>query len=424
MSGKRGSAIVGAVWILAVLSVLIATYAVDAQLQTRVNLYLQERVRVDHLTDAGIAIAEVILLDYQNVTVPSQEGSNGSGGGASQSQVDDYIDQDRWYWEKVDLKDNRECSTGAVPVDALNPDAGTVTVKIKPMEAKWNINNLYPQGDANYAKIWEAILAVSGVPEDYWDSIVNSWCDWRDSDGTITVGVETSDEGAETDFYKNAYEDFEDGRDEERNKNYLPASRNGEIADLDDLMHLKGFNEYDEEPISAEALLDGGILNPLAKKDDQIEVKGIRKYFAVFGSGKINANIADADILVTVPGIWQASSTGSNPFQDNDISNATDIAEAIVEVRQTGNQRDNAGRSMDDDVGTFKSFSDLQTRVQDAIGGGTYIQQEAEQYLSYVPDKFFEISITGASMGITHTVKAVAIVQDSKVRYIRWQEDP
>ena len=79
---------------------------------------------------------------------------------------------------------------------------------------------------------------------------------------------------------------------------------------------------------------------------------------------------------------------------------------------------------MDDDVGTFKSFSDLQTRVQDAIGGGTYIQQEAEQYLSYVPDKFFEISITGASMGITHTVKAVAIVQDSKVRYIRWQEDP
>ena len=84
MKSKRGSAIVGAVWILAVLSILIATYAIDAQLQTRVNLYLQERVRVDHLTDAGIAIAEVIMLDYQNVTVPS-DGEEGT----SQAQLEE-----------------------------------------------------------------------------------------------------------------------------------------------------------------------------------------------------------------------------------------------------------------------------------------------------------------------------------------------
>ena len=416
---RSGSAIVGAIWILAVLSILIATYAVDAQLQTRVNLYLQERVKVDHLTDAGIAIAEVIMLDYQNVQVPSS--SNG-GNGASESQVDEFIDKDRWYWEKVDLKDNRECSTGAVPIDPLNPEGGTVTVKIKPIESQWNINNLYPQGDANYAKIWEAILAASDVPEEYWDSIVDSWCDWRDPDDG-----DTGEYGAETGtFYKEAYEDFIDGRDVDKNKNYLPASRDGEIADLDDLMHIKGFNEFEDEPINAQALLDGGILNPLAKKEDQIEVKGIRKYFTVFGSGKVNANIAGKDILMTVPGIWQPSSPGSSnhSFNDNDVSNAQDIADAIVEVRSTGNQRDNVGRAMDDDVGTFKDWNDLQNRVQEAVGGGNYIQKEAEQYLSYAPDKFFEISITGASLGITHTIKAVAIVEESKVRYIRWQEDP
>ena len=418
---KQGSAIVGAIWILAVLSVLIATYAVDAQLQTRINLYLQERVRVDHLTDAGIAIAEVILLDYQNVTVPSTSNNGSGGSGASESEVEDFLEKDRWYWEKVDLKDNRECSTGAVPVDPLNPDGGSVTVKIKPIESKWNINNLYPQGDANFAKIWEAVLAASGVPEDYWDNIVDSWCDWRDSDSG-----DTGEYGAETGtFYREAYDDFINGRDVEKNKNYLPASRDGEISDLDDLMHIKGFNEYEGEPINAQALLDGGILNPLAKKDDQIEVKGMRKYFTVFGSGKVNANIADKDILVTVPGIWQpSSSSSSHAFNENDVSNATDIAEAIVEIRSTGNQRDSVGSSMDDDVGTFKNWGDLQSRVQEAVGGGTYIQQEAEQYLSYAPDKFFEVSITGESMGITHTVKAIAIVQDSKVRYIRWQEDP
>ena len=420
MRGRKGSAIVGAVWILAVLSVLIATYAVDAQLQTRVNLYLQERVKLDHLTDAGIVIAEVILLDYQNVTVPSTS-DNDTSGGASQSQIEDYLDKDRWYWEKVDLKDNRESSTGAVPIDPLNPDVGTVTVKIKPIESKWNINNLYPQGDANYAKIWEAVLAASGVPEEYWDNIVDSWCDWRDSDNG-----DTGEYGAETGtFYKEAYDDMINGRDEEKNKNYLPASRDGEISDLDDLMHIKGFNEYEDEPINAEALLDGGVLNPLEKKEDQITVQGFRKYFTVFGSGKINANIADKDILMTVPGIWQPSSVSSNnSFNDNDVSNANDIADAIIEVRKTGNQRDSVGSRMDDDVGTFKNWSDLQSRVQEAIGGGTYIQKEAEQYLSYAPDKFFEVTITGESLGITHTIKAVAIVEDSKVRYIRWQEDP
>ena len=408
-SRRLGSALVGAIWILSVLSVLIATYAVDAQLQTRINLYLQERVRVDHLTDAGIAIAEVIMLDYNNVSVDDE------------TNYEEKLEDDRWYMEKVDLKDNRECSTGAVPVDALNPGGGTVTVKIKPIEAKWNINNLYAGGDSNFAKIWEAILAASGVPEDYWDGIVDSWCDWRDSDGTMT-----GEGGAETEFYKAAYEDYVDGRDVEKNANYLPASRDGEIADLDDLIHLKGFNEYEDEPINAQALLDGGILNPTADKDEQIEVKGIRKYFTVFGSGKVNANIADSDILVTVPGIWQPSASGSNAFNEQDVSNATDIASAIVEIRQTGNQRENlSGGTLDDDVGTFKDWNDLQNRVQDAIGGGSgYIQQEAQQYLSYAPEQFFEVSITGESLGITHTVKAVAIVQDSKVRYIRWQEDP
>ena len=386
---------------------------------------MKRRKHGSAIVGAIIAIAEVIMLDYQNVSVPTSNSSDGKGTTASQSEIDDYLEKDRWYWEKVDLKDNRECSTGAVPVDALNPEGGTVTVKIKPIESQWNINNLYPQGDANYAKIWEAVLAASGVPEDYWESIVNSWCDWRDSDGALTNGSESRDGGAETDFYKEAYEDFIDGRDVEKNKNYLPASRDGEISDLDDLMHIKGFNEFEEEPISAQALLDGGILNPLAKKEDQIRVKGFRKYFTVFGSGKINANIADKDILVTVPGIWQPSGTTSNhAFNENDVSNATDIADAIVEIRSTGNQRDNAGQSMDDDVGTFKNWNDLQNRVQEAVGGGTYIQQEAEQFLSYAPDQYFEVSITGASLGITHTVKAIAIVEDSKVRYIRWQEDP
>ena len=45
---------------------------------------------------------------------------------------------------------------------------------------------------------------------------------------------------------------------------------------------------------------------------------------------------------------------------DEAIFTAMDIADAIVEIRQTGNQRENAdGGRMEDDVGTFKNWSDL-----------------------------------------------------------------
>ena len=123
---RKGSALVSVIWLLAVLSILIASYAVDAHLQTRINIYLRERVTVDHLTDAGLAIAEVILTDYQNVSEAS-----------SDADLEKLQEDDRWYNEKRLLKSQggKEVSTGAVPVDALNPEGGTVTVTIRPIES-------------------------------------------------------------------------------------------------------------------------------------------------------------------------------------------------------------------------------------------------------------------------------------------------
>ena len=186
-SSRKGSALVAVIWLLAVLSILIASYAIDAHLQTRINIYLRERVTVDHLTDAGLAIAEVILTEYQNVPEA-----------ASETDYNEQLEEDRWYAEKLMLKaqGGKEVTTGAVPVDALNPDGGTVTVTIRPIESKFNINNLYAGGDQNFGELWMRILAVSGIPKDYWDGIVNGWCDWRDTDGTTTAGARTEDAGA------------------------------------------------------------------------------------------------------------------------------------------------------------------------------------------------------------------------------------
>lgn len=414
-SSRKGSALVAVIWLLAVLSILIASYAVDAHLQTRINIYLRERVTVDHLTEAGLAIAEVILTDYQNVSEA-----------ASDSELEEKLEDDRWYTEKLSLKSQggKEVTTGAVPVDALNPNGGTVSVTIRPIESKLNLNNLYAGGDQNFGEIWMRILAVSGIPKDYWDGIVNGWCDWRDTDGTMTGGTRSETAGAETDFYADAYQDFVDGRDVEKNKNYKPKARDGEIVDIEELKAIKGFNEYDEKPINADAILNGGVLNPAEDEKDQIVVtNGISAFFSLYGSGKINVNaVKDPRVLAVIPGIFQGN---PDDQRADDVEEAMAIAQKIIELRETlptdGKSPLISSSDEENDTGAYKDFNNLQMRLQDV---GLDIQNDASNYLSFQPDKFFEITIIGKSFGIVHKIVAVALVDGDKVRYLRWQEDP
>ena len=422
-TSRKGSALVGVIWMLAVLSILIASYAVDAHLQTRINLYLRERVTVDHLTDAGLAIVEVILTDYQNVSDP----------GESESVFNDNIEEDRWYEAKLTLKKMGEVSTGAIPVDALNPDGGTVSVTIRPIESKFNINNLYNGGDPKFGEIWMSILAVSGIPKDYWDGIVNGWCDWRDKDG-----AETGDEGAEDEFYSKAYDEFkrdseynEEEKTKHKNRNYKPKARNGEIVDLEELKAIKGFNEYEDKPINADAILNGGVLNP-SEEDEKNQIvitNGISGFFSIYGSGKINVNaVKDPLVLAVIPGIFQGN---PDDEREEDVEEAKAIAEQIIMLRDAASpdEKNPLLTSSDDEreTGNYKDFNDLQARLGKAAGANVDIQPEASEYLVFGPaqeNQFFEITIVGRSFGIVHKIVAVAAVVDSKVRYLRWQEDP
>ena len=418
-ASRKGSALVGVIWTLAVLSILIASYAVDAHLQTRINLYLRERVIVDHLTDAGLAVAEVILTEYQNVSDP----------GSSESVLEEQSEDDRWYQEKLTLKKQGEVSTGAIPVDALNPEGGTVSVTIRPIESKFNINNLYTGGDGNFGEIWMRILAVSGIPKDYWDGIVNGWCDWRDKDGT-----ETGDEGAEDEFYSKAYEEFkrdseynEEEKSKHKNRNYKPKARNGEIVDIEELKAIRGFNEYEDNPINADAILNGGVLNPSEDEKAWITVtNGISGFFSIYGSGKINVNaVKDPRILAVIPGIFQGN---PDDEREEDVEEAMAIAQKIVELRDAApaDGKNPLLTTSDDehDTGNYTDFNDLLERVRK---DGEEIQPEASPYLVFGPsqdNQFFEVTIIGKSFGIVHKIAAVAVVDNKKVRYIRWQEDP
>lgn len=362
---RGGSALIIALWTIGLLSMLVMSFALDALLEGKVNVYVRQRRRVDYLTQSGIAIAEMLLLDYKNATASS----------TSSAATEKEENTDKWLQYKLDLQ-RGSAKVQTYEIEEGKPENGTVSVEITSAEAnKWPVNKLVKSDVSD--QIWENILTAIGLPMEYREEVVDSWYDWRDEDRTVT-----GRNGAEDDYY------------EALDKPYSP--RNGEIDTVAQLEMVKGIREHP-------AIYKGGILNP-EEKDPKLQVrinKGLQAFFDIYGeTAKINVNSAEKEVLMTVPGL------------DGDEL----LAGAIVEERQSGANRAAANEKSTESL-LFKDWNDLNTRIEG-------LPTEAEAYLSYAPEKYFEIKVTGTAGGISHRITTVAIVESDKVRYVRWREDP
>jgi len=367
-SQNNGAALIIALWTITLLSMLVMSFALDAMLEGKINVYVRQRRQVDYLTQSGIAIAEMLLLDYKN--------ASSAASSPSASSLADEENPDKWLQYKLDLQ-RGSANIQSYAIEEGQPEKGVVTVAITSAEAnKWPLNML-AKGDAS-DQIWENILTVIGLPMEYQEEVVDSWYDWRDEDRTVT-----GRNGAEDEYYDGLEKPYK--------------TRNGEIASVGELEMVKGIREHP-------AIFNGGILNPEEKdKKSQINILhgGVKAFFDIYGETvKINVNSADMEVLKTVPGI------------DGDEI----LAGAIVEERTTGaNMASSDGTTSESRL--FKDWNDLNTRI-------TGVPVGAEPYLSYAPEKYFEIKVTGEAGGISHRIMAVAIVESDKVRYLRWREDP
>lgn len=407
---RQGSALVIALWTIALLGLLVMSFAFDALLEGKINMYVRERRRVDYMTQSGIAIAEMLLLDYKNAS------------GSSTTEQD----TDKWLLPKLDLqrggcnttvrfwKHEDESVTFApdgAPVEGeedveeedKGEELGAVKVEITSAEAKhWPINLLVSSDVSD--QIWENILNVIGLPMEYQAEVVDSWYDWRDEDSTKTGG-----DGGEEEYYDTL------------DPPYKP--RNGEIATVDELKMIKGIRErpaiYDGGLLISEEEKEYGKSNNRFKnstrtsssrsssrkqKEDEVYIQyGLKAFFDIYGENvKININSASKEVLMTVPGI------------DGD----EEIANAIIEERTTGANMTTTGDKDDVESTFFKDWNDVNTRLFEAL------ETTCESYFSYAPEKYFEVKITGESAGITHTILAVAVVQGDEIRYVKWREDP
>jgi len=404
---RRASALLMALWIIAVLSIMVLSFASEAHLQTGINVYVRERNRVNRLVDAGRILAEVVISDYSNVSEWTED-----------EDADKLFEDDRWYKEKRDLKSGRPCVIGPILVDEENPESGTVKVEIC-ITRGLNINELTPDGDQNWRLRWEMILKSHGIPEDYeveaYDSqhhsrgnvnlinlLIASFADWVDADDNAT-SMDGEDCGAESKWYE---EEYEDNKVDDEDKRY---PRNGAIPDIKELSYIRGFRDF---PV----VLTGGVLNPEEDPKDQIHVRGIADMFNTLGSAKVFVNDCTRDELMTVPGIFDEE-------DEEDLEKTTDNIDAIL-----GAKSEEPDYDVDESLGwwQYKDFQDLQQRVSDYGGNDAQIGTEASNYLLFKPDDttIFEITIECESMGMTRSVKAKAYLKDKDVRYVEWEEDP
>ena len=404
---RRGSALLMALWVIAVLSIMVLSFASEAHLQTGINVYMRERNRVSRLVDAGRILAEVVLSDYANVSEWSED-----------EDADKLFEDDRWYKEKRDLKSGRPCVIGPILVDEENPESGTVKVEMR-ITRGLNINEMTPDSDQNWRLRWEMLLKSHGIPEDYeveaYDSqhhsrsrfnlinlLIASFADWVDADDNST-SIDGEDCGAESKWYE---EEYDDNNVDDEYKRY---PRNGPIPDIKELSYIRGFREF---PV----VLTGGVLNPEEDPKDQITVKGIAEMFNTVGSAKVYVNDCTRDELMTVPGIFDEE-------DEEDFEKSTENIDAIL-----GAKSEEPDYDVDETQSwwQYKDFQDLQQRVADYGGNNAQVGTEASNYLLFKPDDttIFEITIECESMGMTRSVKAKAYLKDKDVRYVEWEEDP
>ena len=406
---RRASALIVALWVIAVLSIMVMSFATEAHLQTGVNVYVRERNRVNRLVDAGQVLAEVVIAGFSEAKDWSPD-----------EDINELLEDDRWTLEKRALKSDSKCTIGPILVDdrrdkdgnLVNPSTVTIDIELVNAGEKnaINVNELYSSGDQNYRIRWEMILTSHGIPEDFeidtddgrfklTDHLIACWNDWRDDDD-LPTNIDAVECGAESSWYEDRY-DKDKVDDEDRR-----FPRNGSIPDIQELSYVRGFRDYP-------AVLTGGVLNPTADKDEQITVSGIVSLLGTSGSSKVNVNSCTVEQLLTIPGIFVED-------DDDDMAEGREIAEAII-----GGLSEKPDYDVDESRSwwPYKDWNDLVQRVSNfadvQVGG------EAAEYLNYVPDKesIFKVRIVGESMGMKREVNAECYLKDKKVRYIKWRED-
>ncbi len=243
---RNAAALIVAIWVIGLLSLLVGSFAFQAHLEARITSYYRSRLEAASLAKAGVERAYVILVNSREISPGSEPSAE---------------EKEKPFWEEAHRL--AQGKTALNIVDALG--SGKIRLDIRPEPALRNINEIDEED-------WVRILELCHVPEFLWDGLIDAFMDWRDP------REERRLDGADADYYL------------ELDPPYRP--RHGPLASMDELLLIKGFTP---------AIVYGGVHEDA--HDDDPRMTGFQDIFTVFGDGRVNVNAASKRVLMTLPGM-------------------------------------------------------------------------------------------------------------------------
>ena len=272
--GRSGSALIVALWVLIIMSLLVGAFAFDMYVESGITSHFRKRLQAQYLARAGVEYARMLLAQSFEVN------------------ENDEVEEDReaMFMGALNLKKGIGLSGFSQELGG-----GKFTLDIMPEQGRRDINSLSDED-------WEEILDQANIPDEglLWEELIDCFTDWVDaSDEKQLNGAESDDP-----FYEDrGYE-----------------CKNARVDTVDELLLIKGFTP---------AIVYGG--PPLNEGGDPL--KGIANVLTAWGgSGKVNVNTATSDVLMTIPGMeeWQVEDImmargGEDGIEGNKDDGITDL---------------------------------------------------------------------------------------------------
>lgn len=347
---RRGSALLMAVWIVGILGLLALGLAFDAHMESRVSAFARRRQKAEALALSGLTVAEMLLQKQANLNL---------------NETEDGIEKDKWYGPAFKLAHGQPISGMRYPLGE-----GEIIIDIAPEPGRRNVNRLTDED-------WERILTVGGIPQEYWEELIDSVNDWIDEDSIA------NSQGAEKDYY------------EELDPPYTP--RNGPLDSVQELLLVKGFSK---------AVLSGGILNPDDPADSQASASGIQDLLTTYGDGKVNVNAADMRTLMTLPGVDEI------------------IAGAIIEERTQRSDSTTSGIGRSEAMAVLDTIRESAYKTEaDFINRIPEIDGPQLRDLISVKSDYFRVTAVGRVGNTARRVWAILQVDGENTHVLRWREE-
>ncbi|HAS83090.1 MAG TPA: hypothetical protein DCS43_10565 [Verrucomicrobia bacterium] len=255
---KSGSALILVLWVLGLLSMMVASFAFEAHIEIRLTGFYRDRTKAEYLARSGLDLAELLVFKSQKMLGTERDPS--------------LAETDQWYETAYKLA---EGGTVDLVHDLADHGVGVglIRLSITPEPARRNVNKLIEQTPVN-DETWERILDMGGIPEEMWPTLIDSFYDWTDIDDA------SRPDGAETDdYYANLDKPY--------------RSKNGPLDTAGELSLIKGFS-----PV----VLDGGMMPTGGRfEGEDTAIAGIWDLLTTYGDGKVNINAASERVLQTLP---------------------------------------------------------------------------------------------------------------------------